>query len=236
MDLKRIFFISLMLFLTLHAVSASDVNETFGVDDIIFEDYDSIVESDISQAEISQDYACGDEINMSENEILYEDILISNESYDNNLLIIYEENINNECGENISYTHFSNESIDNKEDIGSIIFVEIPTTFNLNVVQDIELEIHIFITSFEFKFFESRSLNLLILDVNLYFDKVISKGLTKDIVICSKKIKWDYIYSIDNSIAADSFNSFNRLSFFNSYKNDHFLYIINKQTLFIKTN
>ena len=66
MDLKSIFFISLIVFFTLHAVSASDVNETFSVDVNVFEDYDQIVESDISQTD-NYDY----EINISENEIVF---------------------------------------------------------------------------------------------------------------------------------------------------------------------
>lgn len=219
MDLKSIIFISLILILTLPAVSASDVNETFSVDDNVFEDYCPIVESDIIQADISQDYTYDDEINISEDEIAYEDILISNESDDYGPIKYYEESISEECGEHISYTHYSNESVYNQE-IDSI-FVEIPTPFNLNLLHDIELEIHIFMTSYQFKFYESENLNLLILDVNVCSDKVISKDLTEDIITCSKKIKGDYIYSIDNSIVCDSLNSLT-LSFFKSFaKNNH---------------
>lgn len=202
-------FIILTLFF-ISAVSASDANETVSVDD---KNYDSIVESDISQAEINQDH----EINMSENEIA--DILISNESDDYSPIEYYEDNISKEYGEHISYTNYSNESIDNQE-IASILVVEIPATFNLNIIHEIELEIHIFMTSYEFKFYESKNLNLLILDVNVCFDNVIFKDLTEDVIICAKKIKGDYVYSIDNSISDKSF-SLNFLSYFNSFLNNY---------------
>lgn len=117
-----------MLIFTLHAVSASDVNETFSVDVNVFEDYDQIAESDISQTDNDYDY----EINMSENEIVFEDILSSNESKDYESIEYYGENINKEYGEHISYTHYSNESID-KQEIGSVTVAEIPATFNLNI-------------------------------------------------------------------------------------------------------
>ena len=213
-----------MLIFTLHAVSASDVNETFSVDVNVFEDYDQIVESDISQTD-NYDY----EINISENEIVFEDILSSNESKDYESIEYYGENINKEYGEYISYTHYSNESIDNPEEIGSISVVEIPTTCNLNL--EIELEMHIFMTSYEFEFYESGNPNLLIPDVNVCFDNVIFKDLTKDIITCSKKIKGDYIYSIDNSIADDSLN-FLLLSFFNSFADNH-LYKFNKDSFYV---
>ena len=229
MDLKSIIFISLILILTVHAVSASDVNETFSVDVNVFEDYSPTVESDIIQAEITQDYVYDDEINMSENEIVCDDILISNESDDYTPIEFYEEIINKEYSEHISYTHYSNESIDNQE-IGSITVVEILTTFNLNIIHEIELEMHIFMTSYEFKFYESGNLNLLILDVNVCFDNVIFKDLAKDIITCSKKVKGDYIYSIDNSIVGDSFNSLT-LSFFNSFADTIFINLIT--TLFV---
>ena len=226
MDLKSIIFISLMLIFTLHAVSASDVNETFSVDVNVFEDYDQIIESDISQTD-NYDY----EINMSENEIVFEDILSSNESKDYESIEYYGENINKEYGEHISYTHYSNESID-KQEIASITVAEIPATFNLNIIHEIELEVHIFMTSFEFEFYESGNPYLLILDVNVCFDNVIFKDLTKDIIICAKKIKGDYIYSIDNSIAGDSFNFF-VLSFFNSFADNH-LYNFNEDSFYVK--
>ena len=215
-----------MLIFTLHAVSASDVNETFSVEDIIFEDYDQIAESDISQTD-NDDH----EINMSENEIVFEDILSSNESKYYESIEYYGENINKEYGEHISYTHYSNESID-KQEIGSVTVAEIPATFNLNLIHEIELEMHIFMTSFEFKFYESGNPNLLIPDVNVCFDNVIFKDLTKDIIICAKKIKGDYIYSIDNSIAGDSFNFF-VLSFFNSFADNH-LYNFNEDSFYVK--
>ena len=233
MDLKSIIFISLILILTLHAVSASDVNETFSVDVNVIEDYSPTVESDIIQAEITQDYVYDDEINISENEIVCDDILISNESDDYESIEFYEENINKEYCEHISFTHYSNESID-KQEIGSITFAEIPTTFNLNIIHEIELEMHIFMTSFEFKFFESGNLNLLILDVNVCFDKVISKDLTKDVIICAKKIKGNYVYSIDNSISDKSF-SLNILSYFNSFLHNHSNNKLNKDSFYLKT-
>jgi len=213
-----------MLIFTLHAVSASDVNETFCVEDIVFEDYDQILESDISQTDNDYDY----EINMSENEIVFEDILSSNESKDYESIEYYGENINKEYGEHISYTHYSNESIDNHEEIGSITVAEIPATINLNIIHEIELEMHIFIASYEFRFYESGNPYLLILDVNVCFDNVIFKDLTKDVIVCSKKIKGDYIYSIDNSIAGDSLNSLT-LSFFNFFADNH-LYKFNKDS------
>ena len=215
-----------MLIFTLHAVSASDVNETFSVDVNVFEDYDQIIESDISQTDNDNDY----EINMSENEIVFEHILSSNESKDYESIEYYGENINREYGEHISYTHYSNESID-KQEIGSVTVVEIPATFNLIIIHEIELEIHIFIASFEFEFYESGNPYLLIPDVNVCFDNVIFKDLTKDIIICAKKIKGDYIYSIDNSIAGDSLNFF-VLSFFNSFADNH-LYNFNKDSFYV---
>lgn len=216
-----------MLIFTLHAVSARDVNETFSVEDIIFEDYDQIAESDISQTDNDYDY----ESNMSENEIVFEDILSSNESKDYESIEYYGENINKEYGEHISYTHYSNESIDNQEEIGSITVAEIPATINLNIIHEIELEMHIFIASYEFKFYESGNPYLLIRDVNVCFDNVIFKDLTKDVIVCSKKIKGDYIYSIDNSIADDSLNSL-LLSFFNSFADNH-LYNFNKDSFYV---
>lgn len=212
---------------TLPAVSASDVNETFSVDVNVFEDYDQIPESDISQTDNDYDY----EINMSENEIVFEDILSSNESKDYESIEYYGENINKEYGEHISYTHYSNESID-KQEIGSVTVAEIPATFNLNIIHEIELEMHIFMTSFEFEFYELGNPYLLIPDVNVCFDNVIFKDLTKDLIICAKKIKGDYIYSIDNSIEGDSFNFF-VLSFFNSFADNH-LYNFNKDSFCVK--
>ena len=195
---KLMIFIILTLFV-ISAVSAGDANETFSGDVNVFEDYDPIVESDISQAEITQDY----EINMSENEIA--DILISNESDDYGPIEYYGENINKEYGEHISYTHYSNESID-KQEIASLTVAEIPATFNLNIIHEIELEMHIFMASYEFKFYESGNLNLLILDVNVCFDNIIPNDLNKDVIICAKKIKGNYVYSIDNSISDKSFS------------------------------
>ena len=214
MDLKSVIFI-LILLLTFPAVSASDVNETIFVDDII-EYHTLILESDIIQSDINPDY----ESNISENEMAYDDILISNESGDNDPIEYYEDYLTEYC-EHISYTEYSNESIDNQEYIDSIFVVEIPTTFNLNLLKDVELEIHNFMSSYQFKFYDSINLNLLILDVNVCFDKVISKYLTKDVITCSKKIKGNYIYSIDNIIVDGSFNS-SILSFFNSFmRNNH---------------
>ena len=79
----------------------------------------------------------------------------------------------------------------------------------LNISVEIELELLILLQSYENDFYESKVLDLLILDVKLFFDKVIFNDLTKDIITCSKKIKGDYIYSIDNLIARSSFNSSN---------------------------
>ena len=224
--IKKLMILILTLFV-ISAVSAGDANETVSGDVNVFEDYDPIVESDISQAEITQDY----EINMSENEIA--DILISNESDDYGPIEYYGENISKEYGEHISYTHYSNESID-KQEIASLTVAEIPATFNLNIIHEIELEIHIFMTSYEFRFCESGNLNLLIPDVNVCFDNVILKDLIKDVIICAKKIKGNYVYSIDNLISDKSF-SLNILSYFNSFLHNHSNNKFNKDSFYLKT-
>ena len=211
-----------MFLLTLPVISSSDINETIIVHKSLFLD-ETINESEINC--VINDY----EINISENQIIHDNL---NESEDFCFIEFCEDFIKIENGY-FSNFNYSNESIDNQE-IGSIIVAEIPTTFNLNILHEIELEMHIFMASYEFKFFESGNLNLLILDVNVCFDKVISKDLTKDVIICAKKIKGNYVYSIDNSISDKSF-SLNILSYFNSFLHNHSNNKFNKDSFYLKT-
>ena len=208
-----------MFLLTLPVISSSDINETIIVHESLFLD-ETINESEINC--VINDY----EINISENQIIHDNL---NESEDFCFIEFCEDFIKIENGY-FSNFNYSNESIDNQE-IGSITFAEIPTTFNLNIIHEIELEMHIFMASYEFRFCESGNPNLLIPDVKVCFDNVIFKDLTKDVIICAKKIKRDYIYSIDNSIADDSLNFF-VLSFFNSFA-DNLLYNFNNDSFYV---
>lgn len=207
MNLKYIVFIIIMFLLTLPVISSSDINETIIVHKSLFLD-ETINESEINC--VINDY----EINISENQIIHDNL---NESEDFCFIEFCEDFIKIENGY-FSNFNYSNESIDNQE-TDSIISFNSSLFFNSMIFNKIDLENIIFLSSSEeFRFFESNSLNLLIQFVDLCFDNIIPNDLNKDVIICAKKIKGDYIFSIDNLIVGRPFN-FNNLTFFTSFFN-----------------
>lgn len=202
-------------------ISATDFNETGYVDEIIFEDYSQILESGV-------EHSSDDEINESEKNLFFNDMLNSNESEKYSHIEFSEES-----DKEVSYTNYSNESVDNPEISSNFVF-GVFTSLDLNILHDFEMEMHIFIASYEFEFNESNIFDLLILDVNPCFDKVFCTDLTEDIIFCSKKIKYDYLYFIDNIILDNAFYS-PVLSFFNSFfKNKYFFSKSNNDFFYVK--
>ena len=198
-----------MFLLTLPVISSSDINETIIVHESLFLD-EKINESEINC--VIDDY----EINISENQIIHDNVNL-NESEDFCFIEFCEDFIKIENGY-FSNLNYSNDSIDNQKDVDSIISFNSSLFFNLMKFNKIDLENIFLSSSEEFRFFESNSLNLLIQFVDLCFDNVIPIDLNKDVIICAKKIKGDYIFSIDNLIVGRPFN-FNNLTFFTSFFN-----------------
>ena len=222
------------MFLILPVVSASDFSEAIIEDESIIENsyIDAINDNYIDDLEIEtvsfsdnyNDYCYCEDILYEDNiddysyceDIPYEDINVdSNIGYfENSFKDDYEYFCINFSHAEISAENISHPVID--------LFIEQHSTSNLNTFHDSDLMIHIFMSSYEeFRFDESVDFDLI--DFNfLVFDHVISKDLNKDVIICVKKIKGDYVYSIDN-IISESF-SLNILSDFNSFFNNHLSY------------
>ena len=221
-----------MFILILPVVSASDVSEAIIEDESIIENsytdelsdnyIDDLKVETISFSDNYNDYSYCDDILYEDNDysccdyIPYEDINVdsNSEDYENFFKGDYKYFCVNFSHAEISTENISRLLIDS--------FIEQPSTLNLNTLHDLDLEIHIFMSSYEeFKFDESADFDLI--DFNfLVFDYVIFKDLNKDLIICVKKIKGNYVYSIDNLIS-ESF-SLNTLSVFNSFFNNHFSY------------
>lgn len=241
MNIKYMFILILFI-LILPAVSASDVSEAIVEDESIIENLyidelsdnyiDDLKIETISFSDNFNDYYYCEDISyedISYEPISYEDITYENINVDSSIGYyenLFKGNFEYFC-ENFSHAEISTENIS----CHIIDSIEQPVTLNLNTLHDLDLEIHIFMSSYEeFRFYESVDFDNLIFDLNfVVFDYVISKDLNKDVIICAKKIKVDYVYSIDNLIS-NSF-SLNILSDFNSFLNSHFKY--SKSSVFI---
>lgn len=239
--------LALILFiLTLPVISASDVSEAIVEDESIIQNsfidelsddnYIDDLKIETITSDNYNDYDYCDDISYGDipyETISYEAIPCEDINVDSS--IGYYENMFKGdfkyfC-ENFSHAEISTQNISRRV-IDS--FIEQSVTLNLNTLHDLDLEVHIFMSSYEeFRFCESVDFDDLIFDFNfVVFDNIISKDLNKDVKICAKKIKGDYVYAIDN-LFSESF-SLNILSDFNSFLNSHFTY--SKRSVFNLVN